>query len=126
VVLIMTSNLPGDPKDFFRPEFVNRVDDIVRFSELSQDDLVQIVDIQLANLADRVADRRITLDVSDEAKVLLAKIGYDPAFGARPLKRVIQKEIADRLALLILDGELDDGSKATVGVDGDTFSFQLS
>ncbi len=126
VVLIMTSNLPGDPKDFFRPEFVNRVDDIVRFSELSEDDLVQIVDIQLANLADRVADRRITLDVADEAKALLAKIGYDPAFGARPLKRVIQKEVADRLALLILDGEVDDGSKVTVGVDEDTFSFQTS
>ncbi len=123
VVLIMTSNLPGDPKDFFRPEFINRVDDIVRFTALTQDDLVAIVDIQLAALANRVADRRITLDVSDEAKQLLAKIGYDPAFGARPLKRVIQKEIADELALLILDGDIDDGSKVTVGVADESFTF---
>ncbi len=123
VVLIMTSNLPGDPKDFFRPEFINRVDDIVRFTALTRDDLVAIVDIQLAALANRVADRRITLDVSDEAKQLLAKIGYDPAFGARPLKRVIQKEIADELALLILDGDIDDGSKVTVGVADESFTF---
>jgi ATP-dependent Clp protease ATP-binding subunit ClpB len=126
VVLIMTSNLPGDPKDFFRPEFVNRVDDIVRFSELSEADLVEIVDIQLESLARRVMDRRIAVDVNDEAKTLLAKIGYDPAFGARPLKRVIQKEIADRLAVRILDGEIDDGSKVAIGVDGDAFTFEVS
>ena len=118
VVLIMTSNLPGDPKDFFRPEFINRVDDIVRFTELTEADLVEIVDIQLANLARRVADRRITIEVDEQAKGLLAKLGYDPTFGARPLKRVIQSEIADRLAVLILDGEVDDGAKVRVGVTG--------
>ncbi len=126
VVLIMTSNLPGDPKDFFRPEFVNRVDDIVRFSELTEGDLVEIVDIQLDALARRVSDRRIGIEVSDEAKGLLARIGYDPAFGARPLKRVIQKEIADRLALLILDGEIDDGAKVAIGAADDTFTFDVS
>jgi len=126
VVLIMTSNLPGDPKDFFRPEFINRVDDIVRFNELTQEDLVSIVDIQLDALARRIADRRISVDVSEEAKALLGKIGYDPAFGARPLKRVIQKEIADELALLILDGEIDDGAKVIVGVTGDAFTFDVS
>ncbi len=126
VVLIMTSNLPGDPKDFFRPEFINRVDDTVRFSELSEADLVSIVDIQLAALADRLTDRRIALDVHDGAKELLAKIGYDPAFGARPLKRVIQKEVADQLAILILDGEVEDGSKVAVGVEGDAFTFAVS
>ncbi len=126
VVLIMTSNLAGDPKDFFRPEFINRVDDIVRFSELSEEDLVAIVDIQLEALARRLADRRITLDVKDEAKELLARIGYDPSFGARPLKRVIQKEVADELATLILDGQVDDGAKVSVGVDGDTFTFTVS
>jgi ATP-dependent Clp protease ATP-binding subunit ClpB len=119
VVLIMTSNLPGDPKDFFRPEFINRVDDIVRFRSLSEDDLTRIVDIQLARLADRLADRRITLDVSDEGRRKLAAIGYDPAFGARPLKRVIQKEVADRIALAILDGELSEGGKVRVEVAGD-------
>ncbi|MEM7272686.1 MAG: AAA family ATPase, partial [Actinomycetota bacterium] len=125
-VLIMTSNLPGDPKDFFRPEFINRVDDIVRFSELTEADLVSIVDIQLAALADRVVDRRITIDVDDEAKELLARIGYDPAFGARPLKRVIQSEIADELAVLILDGKVADGAKVAVGVAEDTFSFDIA
>ena len=125
VVLIMTSNLPGDPKDFFRPEFINRVDDIVRFSELSRDDLVAIVDIQLSALAGRLADRRIMVEVGDDAKRLLGEIGYDPAFGARPLKRVIQSEIADRLAVLILDGEVDDGAKVKIGVDGDQFQFTV-
>ncbi|MEM9652206.1 MAG: AAA family ATPase [Actinomycetota bacterium] len=126
VVLIMTSNLPGDPKDFFRPEFINRVDDIVRFSELTEADLVSIVDIQLESLANRVADRRIAVHVNEDAKALLAKIGYDPAFGARPLKRVIQKEIADELAMLILDGEVDDGAKVQISVEDERFSFSVS
>ncbi|MEM7338085.1 MAG: AAA family ATPase [Actinomycetota bacterium] len=134
VVLIMTSNLPGDPKDFFRPEFVNRVDDIVRFSELSAVDLVSIVDIQLAALGRRLADRRIAIEVNDEAKALLAKIGYDPSFGARPLKRVIQNEVADELAVLILDGKLNDGDMVRVGVrpgagpdnEGAEFAFDIS
>ncbi len=119
VVLIMTSNLPGDPKDFFRPEFINRVDDIVRFSELTEADLVKIVDIQLELLARRLADRRIAVDVSDQARELLARLGYDPAFGARPLKRTVQKEIADRLALMILEGELTDGDKVRIDTTGD-------
>ncbi len=118
VVLIMTSNLPGDPKDFFRPEFINRVDDIVRFSELTEDDLIKIVDIQLDLLARRLADRRVTVDVSDEARRLLGRLGYDPAFGARPLKRTVQKEIADRLALMILEGDLGDGDKVLIDVGG--------
>ncbi len=125
VVLIMTSNLPGDPKDFFRPEFINRVDDIVRFSELTEDDLTNIVEIQLRSLAARLVDRRITLEVSAAAKLQLAKIGYDPAFGARPLKRVIQKEIADPLAVRILDGEIDDGAKVHVDTSGDDFTFEV-
>jgi ATP-dependent Clp protease ATP-binding subunit ClpB len=125
VVLIMTSNLPGEPKDFFRPEFINRVDDIVRFSELTEDDLTSIVEIQLRSLANRLVDRRITLEVSDTAKSLLAKIGYDPAFGARPLKRVIQKEVADRLAVLILDADVEDGAKVLVDTADDGFTFDV-
>ncbi len=114
-VLIMTSNLPGDPKDFFRPEFINRVDDIVRFSELSEDHLTGIIEIQLASLARRLSDRRLDLVVSDAAKSKLVSIGYDPAFGARPLKRVIQKEVGDRIALRLLEGDVPDGS--TISVD---------
>jgi ATP-dependent Clp protease ATP-binding subunit ClpB len=125
VVVIMTSNLQGDPKDYFRPEFINRVDDIVRFHALSEEDLVSIVDIQLANLANRLVDRRVTLDITTEAKRKLAKLGYDPAFGARPLKRVIQSQVADRLAVMILDGNLEDGAKVGVDLDGEELRFNV-
>jgi ATP-dependent Clp protease ATP-binding subunit ClpB len=113
-VLIMTSNLPGDPRDFFKPEFVNRIDDIVRFRELSEEDLASIVAIQLDGLRSRLAARRIGLDVSDDAVALLAAEGYDPAFGARPLKRVIQRELADKLAMMLLEGELSEGDTVRV------------
>jgi ATP-dependent Clp protease ATP-binding subunit ClpB len=119
VVLIMTSNLPGDPKDFFKPEFINRIDDIVRFRALTEGDLGHIVEIQLRQLRDRLAARRITLTVTPAATELLAKEGYDPAFGARPLKRVIQREIGDRLATAILDGRIAEGDHTEVdAVDG--------
>ena len=114
VVLIMTSNLPGDPKDFFRPEFINRVDDIVRFSELSEDDLASIVSIQIGLVGKRLADRRLGLEVSDSAMDHLAKLGYDPAFGARPLKRVIQREVVDRVASAILEGAAPEDSVIVV------------
>jgi ATP-dependent Clp protease ATP-binding subunit ClpB len=122
VVIIMTSNLPGDPSSFFKPEFVNRVDDIIRFRSLSPDDLRPIVEIQLRHLQDRLAARRITLVVTDTAMDKLARDGYDPAFGARPLKRVIQRELGDRLATTILEGKAVDGDTITVdsliAVDG--------
>ncbi len=114
VVLIMTSNLPGEPKDFFKPEFINRIDDIVRFRSLTAEDLGAIVEIQLQRLRERLAARRIDLDVTPEAMKLVAEVGYDPAFGARPLKRVIQREIGDRLAMKILDGSIAEGDKVTV------------
>jgi ATP-dependent Clp protease ATP-binding subunit ClpB len=117
VVLIMTSNLPGDPRDFFKPEFVNRIDDIVRFRELTEADLERIVDIQLVTLKRRVADRRMTLEVTEAAKVALAREGFDPAYGARPLKRVLQREIGDQLAIAILEGRYGEGDTITVDVD---------
>jgi ATP-dependent Clp protease ATP-binding subunit ClpB len=119
-VLIMTSNLPGDPRSFFKPEFVNRIDDIVRFRELTEADLAQIVEIQLRGLRDRLAARRVGLEVTDAAVATLAHLGYDPAFGARPLKRVIQRELADELAMRLLDGKIAEGDTVTVdAVDGD-------
>ncbi len=119
-VLIMTSNLPGDPRTFFKPEFVNRIDEIVRFRELTEGDLAQIVEIQLRGLRDRLAARRIGLEVTDAATAALAHQGYDPAFGARPLKRVIQRELADPLAVQILDGKIAEGDMVTVdAVDGE-------
>jgi ATP-dependent Clp protease ATP-binding subunit ClpB len=117
-VLIMTSNLPGDPRDFFKPEFINRIDEIVRFRELTRDDLATIVDIQLRHLRDRLAQRRITLTVTDAAKAVIAGEGYDPAYGARPLKRVIQRQVADRLAMALLEGEIAEGTEVTVDADG--------
>ena len=114
VVLIMTSNLLGDPQDFFKPEFINRVDDIVRFRSLSEADLRRIVDVQLERLRERLGNKRITLDVSDAAMAHLAHEGYDPAFGARPLKRIIQREIGDPTALLILDGTIGEGGSVVV------------
>jgi ATP-dependent Clp protease ATP-binding subunit ClpB len=118
-VLIMTSNLPGDPRDFFKPEFINRVDDIVHFRQLTQHDLDAIVDIQLRHLSNRLAERRVNLEITDAAKRLLVERGYDPAYGARPLKRVIQRDIADPLAMKLLEGEIVDGGEARVdAVDG--------
>jgi ATP-dependent Clp protease ATP-binding subunit ClpB len=119
VVLIMTSNLPGEPKDFFKPEFINRIDDIVRFRELTEADLGAIVEIQLVRLRERLAARRITLDVTPAAAELVAHEGYDPAFGARPLKRVIQRSIGDRLATAILDGTIGEGDHVTVDATDD-------
>ena len=119
VVLIMTSNLPGDPRDFFKPEFVNRIDDIVRFRSLTEADLERIVDIQLQGLIGRLAQRRIALVVTAEAKHALAGEGYDPAYGARPLKRVIQREIADKLALSLLEGTYGEGDTVTVDADNE-------
>jgi ATP-dependent Clp protease ATP-binding subunit ClpB len=117
VVLIMTSNLPGDPRDFFKPEFINRIDDIVRFRELTEEDLNRIVRIQLRSLEKRLADRRIQLVVTDAAADALARKGFDPAYGARPLKRVIQRELGDRLALALLEGRYSEGDTVTVDVD---------
>ena len=119
VVLVMTSNLPGDPSSFFKPEFINRVDDIIRFRALTEDDLSRIVGIQLNHLRKRMAERRLTLNVTDAAMAQLAHDGYDPSFGARPLKRVIQREISDPAALLILEGKAVEGDTVTVdSVDG--------
>ena len=118
-VLIMTSNLPGDPRDFFKPEFINRIDEIVRFRELTEDDLAHIVEIQLRGLRSRLASRRIGLEVTDAAMAALAHQGYDPAFGARPLKRVIQRELADTLAVQILDGKIAEGDTVTVDATPD-------
>ncbi len=126
VVLIMTSNLAGEPSDFFRPEFINRVDDIVRFRALTETDLVAIVDIQLRDLAERLAGRRIELLVSDDAKKLLASEGYQPEFGARPLKRLIQREIGDPLAMALLEGRYADGDRVEVDVEAADGRAQLA
>jgi ATP-dependent Clp protease ATP-binding subunit ClpB len=99
----------------FRPEFINRIDEVIIFHQITRDPMQQIVDIQIQRLLPRLADRHITLHLSDAAKALLANEGYDPQFGARPLKRVIQKEVENRIARAILDGTIRDGD--TVEMD---------
>ena len=118
-VLIMTSNLAGDPLTLFKPEFVNRIDEIVRFRALTTEDLSRIVGIQLEGLRARLAERRIGLEVTPEAEGVLARDGFDPAFGARPLRRVIQRELGDRLAIQLLEGTVTDGQIVRVDADAD-------
>ncbi|MFZ9867179.1 MAG: ATP-dependent Clp protease ATP-binding subunit [Ilumatobacteraceae bacterium] len=117
-ILIMTSNLPVEPIEYFKPEFVNRIDEIVRFASLTRDDLGAIVEIQLQHLIDRLAERRITLAITPAARLALAERGYDAEFGARPLKRLIQRVIADPAALLLLEGKVTETlGNATIRVD---------
>ncbi|QNG20124.1 ATP-dependent chaperone ClpB [Rhodococcus triatomae] len=130
-ILILTSNLGagGDKEQVmaavrvaFKPEFINRLDDVVVFEPLSEEQLESIVDIQLAQLQKRLAARRLTLDVSSAARLWLAVRGYDPQYGARPLRRLIQQAIGDQLAKLLLAGDVKDGDTVPVNVsaDGDT------
>jgi ATP-dependent Clp protease ATP-binding subunit ClpB len=143
-VLIMTSNLPigqgaddragsrdgaGSAADtrlrnellqYFKPEFINRLDDIVRFHALTREQISEIVDLQVARVIERVAERGVHVTLTDKARELIANMGYDPTYGARPLRRVIQKQLTDRLALAMLQGELRDGDSVTVdAVDGE-------
>ncbi len=141
-VLIMTSNIPvkgaeGDADgthaaaaadarlrtellDFFKPEFINRLDDVVRFEALSREQISEIVELQVNLVIARVAERGVHVTLSDDAKTLLGNMGYDPTYGARPLRRVIQKQLTDRLALALLEGKLREGDEVTVDVlDGE-------
>ena len=138
VILVLTSNLGSqfltDPltspeekrngvmsvvQASFKPEFLNRLDDIIIFEALSKEELGEIVEIQLARIAKRLTGRRLSLEVTDAARSWLADEGYDPAYGARPLRRLVQREIGDRLARMLLAGEVLDGQKVVVDrVDG--------
>jgi ATP-dependent Clp protease ATP-binding subunit ClpB len=138
-VLIMTSNIPvgvdegeheGEGEefdsphvdaqlragllDYFKPEFINRLDDIVRFKALTREQISEIVDLQVARVIDRVAERGVEVTLTDGARTLLGDLGYDPTYGARPLRRVIQKQLTDRLALALLKGELREGDSVRV------------
>jgi ATP-dependent Clp protease ATP-binding subunit ClpB len=112
-IVIMTSNA-RDLEATFRPEFLNRVDEIVTFQSLSQEQLAEIVTLQAEGLRRRLAERRIDLELSDAAKALLVEHGYDPAYGARPLKRTLQREVENPLALKVLSGEIGEGDTAVV------------
>jgi ATP-dependent Clp protease ATP-binding subunit ClpB len=110
-------------RQHFRPEFINRLDEIVRFRRLGREQVRSIVDIQLGELAKRLKKRDLSLDVSEAAKELLAELGWDPQFGARPLKRAIQKHLEDSLAKKLLAGEFLPGETVFVGRDGSELTF---
>jgi ATP-dependent Clp protease ATP-binding subunit ClpB len=112
-------------KQHFRPEFLNRIDEVVVFHSLTRENLAAIVEIQLRHVEERLADRHIALDVSDEAKSLLGELGWDPSFGARPLKRVIQQKLENALAGKILAGELRDGDEVKVDASGKSLAFDI-
>ena len=140
-VVIMTSNLgePPFPRGrgprqgararargaprHLRPEFLNRIDEVIVFHSLGLDEIKQIVEIQLAHLRKRLAEKRIGLELTDGAKALLAKEGFDPAFGARPLKRTIQRRVQNPLALKLLEGEVQPGDTVRVDARGDELTF---
>ena len=108
----------------FRPEFLNRVDEIIIFDRLTEDDLKKIVEIQLRRLSKRLEQQKITLNLSDSAKELLAREGYDPVYGARPLRRTIQKEILDPLSIDILEGKVREGQTVHVNAKDGALEFQ--
>jgi ATP-dependent Clp protease ATP-binding subunit ClpB len=117
-VLIMTSNVAGGMdgvRATFKPEFVNRLDEVVQFDQLTRDQIGEIVELTVAGLARRVRERGIEIELTDAAKALLGNLGYDPAYGARPLRRVVQKQLVDKLALKLLEGDFAPGD--TVRVD---------
>jgi ATP-dependent Clp protease ATP-binding subunit ClpB len=124
-VVIMTSNLPSLEalRGHFRPEFINRIDEIVFFHKLSKEQTATIVDIQLSGLLRRLADRKITVALTPGAKDLVVQEGYDPVYGARPLKRALQRMVLDPLALRVLDGEFGEGDNVVVDADGDRLGF---
>jgi ATP-dependent Clp protease ATP-binding subunit ClpB len=121
-VVIMTSNLRSEDelRATFRPEFLNRIDEVVVFSPLTREQLAEIVELQLRRLEARLAERGITIELTDAAKEILAEAGWDPAYGARPLKRALQRLVENPLALRLLEGEFADGDSVLVDVrDGE-------
>jgi ATP-dependent Clp protease ATP-binding subunit ClpB len=115
-IIIMTSNA-SDLEATFRPEFLNRIDEIVTFRQLTQEELTEIVDLQVTGLRARLAERGIDLELTDAARALLVEHGYDPAYGARPLRRTIQREVENPLALKVLSAEIGQGDTVVVGAE---------
>ena len=120
----MQEKVMATVRDAFKPEFLNRLDEIIVFHRLSREDLANIVDVQLDHLEERLLERKIALEVGTDARAYLADKGYDPAYGARPLKRLIQREIENALALRLLDGTFRDGDVVHVGVSEDALTFE--
>jgi ATP-dependent Clp protease ATP-binding subunit ClpB len=111
-------------RDQFRPEFVNRLDEVMVFRPLDKAEIAGIVEIQVRRLAERLAARNLSIELTQGAKDYLAEKGYDPSYGARPLKRLIQREVQDPLALKLLGGEIREGQTIVVDRDGDGLTFR--
>lgn len=110
----------------FKPEFVNRLDQIIIFNQLTKEQISQVVDLEIKKVAKNLEENRgLKLEISQEAKELIAKLGYDPQFGARPLKRVIQNNILDKVALMIIEGKVKEGETIRVGAEKEQFSFEI-
>ncbi|PRX34913.1 ATP-dependent Clp protease ATP-binding subunit ClpB [Orenia metallireducens] len=121
---LMAENVREAVKAHFRPEFINRIDEQIIFHALDEEHIKEIIDIHLGYLTEKLAKQNLELELTDKAKAEIAQLGYDPAYGARPLQRVIQKYIKDKLALKLLEGNIDEGDKVVVDYDGD-FSFKV-
>ena len=119
----MKSAIDSALKHTFRPEFLNRIDEIVIFQPLTEEQIKQIVDLMMNEVQKRLADRKITVELTEAAKVELAKEGFDPVFGARPLRRTIQRRVENPLSTKILEGEFKEGARVLVDVGADGFSF---
>jgi ATP-dependent Clp protease ATP-binding subunit ClpC len=115
----MKAKVNDELKQHFRPEFLNRVDDTIVFPQLSQDEIIEIVDLMIAKVDERLRDRDMGIELTPASKVLLATKGYDPVLGARPLRRTIQRDIEDQLSEKILYGELRGGQIVLIGVEGE-------
>jgi ATP-dependent Clp protease ATP-binding subunit ClpB len=122
----MTSNVRSADalRDVFRPEFLNRIDEVIEFRPLSKEQIAEIVELQLARLRERLAERRIELELTDAAKEALAEAGWDPAYGARPLKRAIQRLVENPLALRLLEGDFADGDTIRVDAEDGEIRFE--
>jgi ATP-dependent Clp protease ATP-binding subunit ClpA len=120
----MEDKVRAELKKNFRPEFLNRLDDTIIFQSLDEDELAKIVDIQIASLEKRLSQQNLTLDLDKAAKVLIAKEGYDPQFGARPLKRAVQEQLLNPLSMMLLEGEFKPGDKIKVSEKGGGLVFQ--
>jgi ATP-dependent Clp protease ATP-binding subunit ClpB len=125
-VLIMTSNLRSADalRDVFRPEFLNRIDEVIEFKPLSKEQIAEIVELQLGRLRERLAERRIELELTEAAKETLAEAGWDPAYGARPLKRAVQRLLENPLALRLLEGDFADGDTIRVDAEDGEIRFE--
>lgn len=120
---VVDRSVRNELRHHFRPEFLNRVDDIIVFRPLSREDIRHIVDLQLGRLEQLLADRKLGLEVTPEARQLLSELGYDPVYGARPLKRVIQQRLQNPIALEVLEGHFPEGATIKVDRDGEELVF---